>query len=111
MIWKQLLTWPRWFNSAILANALRESQVLLLVLLLGSTVLLGVANMNTQALDMHGRVIRQQGEPNFYHRRLDLAEQLIRETGRDDWALQMGMIRPENRKEASKTTTQEPLIM
>jgi hypothetical protein len=35
--------------------------------------------------------------PIAYRRRLDLANQLVEENGRDDWAIRLGMITPERK--------------
>jgi hypothetical protein len=41
---------------------------------------------------MHGRVVEVVGLPKKYERRRIFADELIKEMGRDDWAVQMGMI-------------------
>ena len=79
-------------------------QALLMVLLLGTTMWLGYENQSTRVYRMYGRSIYAEGPPRAYKRRLDLAEQLIKETGRDDWAIRLGMIQPQSSdlKEESK---------
>ena len=83
-----------YLDAALAGNAEREGKLLLLVLLFCSVALLGVANEYTKTLSMHGRLIQMDGNFEKYERRLELAEQLIKETGRDDWAIRLGMIVP-----------------
>ncbi|PKS08061.1 hypothetical protein jhhlp_006673 [Lomentospora prolificans] len=77
---------------ALAFNATSGGQILLFLLLISSSALLGLANATTKELQMHGNTLRVVGEPKKYRRRLDLARELIKETGRDDWAIRMAMI-------------------
>lgn len=43
---------------------------------------------------MFGRVVQVDGKPKHYVRRLDMVKKLIAESGRDDWAIQMGLVVP-----------------
>ncbi|KAE8130931.1 hypothetical protein BDV38DRAFT_265890 [Aspergillus pseudotamarii] len=83
-----------YLNVALASNVKLSGQVLLLLLLVGTSGLLGLVNMLTQGLQMHGNLITVDGPRRKYRRRLDLAEALIKETGRDDWAVRLGMISP-----------------
>ncbi|OGM49371.1 hypothetical protein ABOM_003599 [Aspergillus bombycis] len=83
-----------YFNVALASNAKLSGQVLLLLLFAGTAGLLGLVNMLTQGFQMHGNLITVDGPRRQYRRRLDLAETLIKETGRDDWAVRLGMINP-----------------
>jgi hypothetical protein len=81
------------FTSAALSgNVSSVGGVLIAGLLLISAALLGLCNAWTSNLRMFGRVVSQGGPAKAYRRRLDLANELIKETGRDDWAIAMGMI-------------------
>ena len=79
-------------NAGLASNSSPVGQVVLLVLLCSSGALLGLANEYTDSLAMYGRVIERVGPRTKYKRRLELAEQLIAETGREDWAIKLGMI-------------------
>ncbi|PHH67035.1 hypothetical protein CDD81_4430 [Ophiocordyceps australis] len=95
--------------AALASNATYKGKILILALLGGSVGLLGIANSTTKDIAMHGHIIKVHGDRRCYQRRLDLAEELIRETGRNDWALRMGMIINED---ISVGVTQlEPVIM
>ena len=76
-------------------NATSAGNLALVCVLLGSALLLGCENMlvDTDTLLMHGVVLAVKDRSKPYVRRLDLAHELIKETGRDDWAKQLGMIK------------------
>lgn len=78
--------------AALAGNTTGNGSLILLCLLLISAAVLGLSNSMANALRMHGRVVRAEGEPKAYGRRLDLVDELIKETGRDDWAISLGMI-------------------
>lgn len=87
------------YGSAVLAfNTSTVGSLLLAGLLLGSAALLGMCNMATTKLRMFGRVLQVEGEPKRYARRLRMVEELIGESGRDDWAIGMGLIVPSTEK-------------
>ncbi|KAK6820425.1 hypothetical protein RU639_007603 [Aspergillus parasiticus] len=83
-----------YLDVALASNAKLSGQALLLLHLIGTAGLLGLVNMLTQGLQMHGNLITVDIPRRKYRRRLDLAEALICETGRDDWAVRLGMINP-----------------
>lgn len=85
-----------YLDAALAGNAKQEGKVLLIVLLFCSVTLLGVANECTEVLKMHGKLVKVDGAPKAYARRLDLTEQLIKEMGREDWAVRLGMKLPDN---------------
>ncbi|OCK79938.1 hypothetical protein K432DRAFT_353940 [Lepidopterella palustris CBS 459.81] len=86
------------YSSVIVSeNCSNLGSLVILMLLLASTAILGMSNLLLPKQRMHDRVISVVGEPVKYKRRLDLAKQLIKETGRDDWAVGLGMIVPEMR--------------
>ncbi|KXS95054.1 hypothetical protein AC578_3884 [Pseudocercospora eumusae] len=91
-----------YLDAALAGNASQTSKLLLLILLFGSVALLGIANECTQVLQMHGRVVEVVGLPKAYPRRLALAEELILETGRKDWAVRLGMVQPDHNIESEK---------
>ncbi|KLO14780.1 hypothetical protein SCHPADRAFT_292005 [Schizopora paradoxa] len=83
------------YMSAILAfNATPVGSLAILSLLLSSAGLLGLCNSMTKKLRMFDCVVYQVGEPKKYERRLHMAKELIEESGRDDWAIGMGLIVP-----------------
>jgi hypothetical protein len=83
-----------YLNAALASNATKNGQSILVLLLFVSAGLLGFANVRSRHSFMYGRQIELVKQPQPYKRRLDLAEQLIRETKRDDWAIRLGMIQP-----------------
>lgn len=81
-----------YLGAALVSNLTQIGQILLLVLLIASAGLLAIANSATENLQMHGKIVSVSGVPKPYHRRLALANDLIAETQRDDWAVRLGMI-------------------
>ncbi|KAM5511695.1 hypothetical protein FOXYSP1_06495 [Fusarium oxysporum f. sp. phaseoli] len=79
--------------AAFVSNATQFGKILILVLLGGSAGLLAITNSLTDKLLMHGYILQPANTvPKAYKRRRELAEALIEEKGRDDWAISMGMI-------------------
>ncbi|EGC45411.1 conserved hypothetical protein [Histoplasma capsulatum var. duboisii H88] len=91
-------------DVALVSNVSKSGQILILALFVFSTALLACANAMTSELYMHGRRISAMGKSIKYARRLDLANELIRETKRDDWALRLGMIVRQSRDASTSTT-------
>ncbi|KAI5820326.1 hypothetical protein BZA77DRAFT_274802 [Pyronema omphalodes] len=83
-------------TAAFSGNATRFGSVTILCLLLFSASLLGLSNKVRRTFHMHGCVLKVDGEPKRYERRLDLAQELIKEFKRSDWAVGLGMIRPDD---------------
>ncbi|KAK5175334.1 uncharacterized protein LTR77_000472 [Saxophila tyrrhenica] len=83
-----------WLSAGFSTTAGKDGQVVLLALLFCSAGMLGLANLSTRVSCMYGRQLQSKDSPERFERRLDLAEQLIQETGRQDWALRLGMIQP-----------------
>ncbi|KAJ5534918.1 hypothetical protein N7527_001172 [Penicillium freii] len=81
-----------YLSAALSGNLSTTGSLYLLCLLLVSAGLLELCTGLATRLQMYGRTIRVVGKPIPYTRRLDLVEELIRETGRDDWAMGLGMI-------------------
>ncbi|PGH02630.1 hypothetical protein GX51_04513 [Blastomyces parvus] len=90
-------------DVALVSNVSLSGQILILALFVFSTALLALTNAMTSELHMHGRKISAMGKSIKYGRRLDMANELIRETKRDDWALRLGMIVRQS-KDASTST-------
>ncbi|KAL6228852.1 hypothetical protein BDW75DRAFT_226129 [Aspergillus navahoensis] len=78
--------------AALSENSSTAGSLVLLVLLLFSAASLELGTSLSKGLRMHGRIVRTVGTPIGYRRRLDLVQELIQETGRDDWAIGLGMI-------------------
>ena len=78
--------------AALAINASTEGRLSLLFLPIFSVMLLEWSNATATNFQMHGRALKVGGTPIAYVRRLDLVKQLIEETGRDDWAIGLGMI-------------------
>lgn len=92
-----------YLDAALAGNAHQEGKVLLLILMFCSVALLGIANEYTEVLTMHGRLVKVRGTKS-YARRLDLADELVKEAGREDWAVRLGMVQP---KKDSKAKSEE----
>ena len=87
-----LATLMVYINAAVSVNASQACQIIILALLLLSVGLVAVGNERQESLHMHGCKIQVEGKPKKYARRLDLADELIKYTGQDDWAIRLGMI-------------------
>ncbi|SJL14835.1 uncharacterized protein ARMOST_18306 [Armillaria ostoyae] len=84
------------YVSAILAfNASTIGSLLIAGLLLSTVALLTLCNSSTQCLQMCDRVIRRVRISERYPRRRVLADQLVAEMGRKDWAIGMGLVLPD----------------
>ncbi len=81
-----------YINAAVTTNASQAGEITILALLLLSVGLVAMSNELQESLYMHGCKVQVEGEPKKYARRLDLAHELIDYTGRDDWAIRLGMI-------------------
>ncbi|KAG7443745.1 uncharacterized protein BT62DRAFT_981914 [Guyanagaster necrorhizus] len=79
--------------AALAGNASRVGSLLIACLLLCSVALLGLCNSLTNCLQMYDCVVRVEGEPKQYKRRLDMAADLIVESGRRDWAIDIGLVK------------------
>ena len=79
-------------DAALASNVDQFGKIMLLIVLIVDVGLLAIANEFTEKAVMKGRVIRVKGKRKKYSRRLDMAEELIKETGRNDWAYRLGMI-------------------
>ena len=81
-----------YIDAAVTTNASQAGEITILALLLLSVGLVAMSNEMQESLYMHGCKVQVDGEPKKYARRLDLAHELIKYTGRDDWAIRLGMI-------------------
>ncbi|KAF9029057.1 hypothetical protein BDZ89DRAFT_1065749 [Hymenopellis radicata] len=75
-------------TAALASNASTLGSLVIALLLLVSVALL----------------VHVVGEPKKYTRRLDMAKELIEETGRNDWAVSMGLVLPGESVGPSKVT-------
>ena len=97
------------YGSAVMAtNASQLGKILLIGLLLVSATILGISNELENQLCMHGHILRKEGSPIMYARRLHLAQELMKETGRSDWAVRLGMV---NAEDISPETPYGPATM
>ena len=78
--------------AALASNASKVGSLFIATLLLVSVGLLGICNALTRDLQMFDCTVHVVAGPKKYNRRLDMAEELIKEAGRDDWAIGMGLI-------------------
>lgn len=81
-----------------LANTKRENKIVLILGLLFGHGVLVVSNARRKELKLNDRKVKmssEEGSIKSYSRRLELAEELVKETGRSDWAIRLGMINPE----------------
>ncbi|KAF8910340.1 hypothetical protein CPB85DRAFT_1515212 [Mucidula mucida] len=76
-------------TATLASNAPTVSSLVIALLLLVSVGLLGLCDSLTRDLHMFGRKVHVVGEPKKYTRRLDMAKELIEETGRIAWAVAM----------------------
>lgn len=74
------------------ANATVKGQVNIAILLLGNAAALATANFLTNSLRIKERVLQVHGPRKAYERRSILASELVAESGREDWAVAMGLI-------------------
>jgi len=82
-------------TAALSANATTFGNIMLMALLFVEVGLLGLSNKLLRGLHLHERVVTVTRGPKKYNRRLDLAQELISETGRRDWAVGLGLVTPE----------------
>lgn len=94
-----------YFAVVALANARDVEKVVLMCAVLLSHGGLAWCNSQTKELVMNGRRVRVVDSPasvKKYSRRLEMAEELIREMGRSDFAVRLGLINPKKTKQRSK---------
>lgn len=87
--------------AALAANASQAGKLLFALQLLVSGTCLAISNHLNASSSMHGCVLEKMGVPKKYERRQTLADELIEETGREDWAIRLGMIVPKTSTETS----------
>jgi hypothetical protein len=96
--------------AALTINAIQIGKMTILLLLVVSGRLLAVCNESVDALQTNGFRVRRKGKRIAYRRRLDLANQLVEESGEDDWAVRLGMTtleRKANRKKEQAAEEEE----
>ncbi|KAK5682358.1 hypothetical protein LTS10_005485 [Elasticomyces elasticus] len=94
-----LSTLSVYLAAILLVNATNTGKTTVLLLMILNATLVTIANARPKDLHMNGKLLKSVGEPKAYGRRLDLAHELIKETGRKDWALRTGMVQPEEGEE------------
>jgi hypothetical protein len=100
-----------YLDAALASNVNQAGKFILLILLIASAGILAIANETTQMLQMHGRLIKVEGSRTRYKRRLEMVAQLIKESGRDDWAMRMGMIVRKKGEKNGQPDDQEGVTM
>jgi hypothetical protein len=93
--------------AALTINASQTGKMAILLLLVVSSGLLAICNESVDTLQMNGFRVRHKGKPVAYRRRLDLASQLVEESGRDDWAIRLGMITPKRKANGKEQAAEE----
>lgn len=81
-----------YLDAALASNTALTGKVMLLVLLITSAGLLAIANERTDVFQMHGRLLSVEGERTHYRRRLDMGNELVKQSGRRDWAIRLGIV-------------------
>ncbi|KAK0190133.1 hypothetical protein F5146DRAFT_1122490 [Armillaria mellea] len=83
------------YAAAILAfNASTVGSVLIGGLPLWSVALLTLSNSLTRCFQMYNCIVQMDGNPVRYGRRLEMANKLVDESKREDWAVGMGLVLP-----------------
>jgi hypothetical protein len=98
-----LATLLAYMVPALAANATCRGQIIIACMLIYNAALLGAANHRTTALHMKGRDLTVEGECKAYDRRRVLADELIAESGRTDWAIAMGLIPDQSHRQGIVT--------
>ncbi|ETI27761.1 hypothetical protein G647_00210 [Cladophialophora carrionii CBS 160.54] len=87
-----------WMAVVALGGASDLEKATLVGAVIAGHLILVYENARAEELVMNGRIVRVAKAPDAlkrYARRLDMAEELIREVGRGDFAVRLGMINPE----------------
>nr|OQO23043.1 hypothetical protein B0A51_10078 [Rachicladosporium sp. CCFEE 5018] len=84
-----------WGSPMLAATASSRGHIVILGLLVCNAALLFLANVETKGLQMKGKMARVEVRRKYERRRI-LAEELIEESGRDDWAIAMALIPPKS---------------
>lgn len=95
--------------AVVLVSASDEEKLMFVLSILLSHVILAYSSSKATDLVMNERRIKiagGSGGVKKYSRRLELAEELIREMGRSDFAVRLGLINPEQ-AESSEAKTVE----
>ncbi|KAH6909353.1 hypothetical protein BKA70DRAFT_1278275 [Coprinopsis sp. MPI-PUGE-AT-0042] len=90
--------------AALVPNTSNLAALILILLTLSSAGLLGLSNSLTKDLTMFGRTLRVSQTPKQYPRRLVMAEELIAESQRRDWAVRMGLVLPDKGDTATQVS-------
>ncbi|PBK92136.1 hypothetical protein ARMGADRAFT_872010, partial [Armillaria gallica] len=71
-------------------------RMMITCLLLCSSAILSLSNTLTPCLRLPDCSVCVQGLPKKYNQRSEMAKELIEASGRDDWAIGLGLVTPEN---------------
>ncbi|PBK82449.1 hypothetical protein ARMGADRAFT_1019628 [Armillaria gallica] len=85
-----------YMSCAVAGNASTVGNLHIAFLLLCSAALLGLCNSSTQCFQMFNRVVRKCGEEKEYEQRLEMAKDLVRISGKGNWAVRMELMKPED---------------
>lgn len=96
-----------YLSAALGSNGSQVGKFVIIILFMINAGLLTVSNGLKHTLHMKGRVITKSEPAKVYERRLDMTNCLIRESGRNDWAIKMGMINENKIEVATKDMTVE----
>lgn len=102
-------TFLAYLAPTLVANATRNGQFVVALLVVASAAMLSMINRSTTFLSMKQRVLRLDGERKAYKSRSELARELISQSGRNDWACAMGLITPEPSK--TESNLQGPVVI
>lgn len=81
-----------YLDAVVVSNGSTGGKLLLLFLMFATVSLLGLCNEYTDVLSMYGRSMKICLPRKGYPRRLDLANELMAETGQKEWAVRLGMV-------------------
>lgn len=99
-----------YLTAGLATNASSPGKALLLLLMFATALMVELANGCTDELRLHGKVVRRHGKRNRYERRMQMAEDLVKEVGRDDWCEKMGMVLS-SRKEKTGSKQSGPVVV
>ena len=81
-----------YLTAALSANATTLGNIVLMIVLFVGVGLLGYSNKCVRGIHMYERVAKVVGEPKQYERRLDMVNEIIEETGKENWAVELKML-------------------
>ncbi|EXJ89767.1 hypothetical protein A1O3_02834 [Capronia epimyces CBS 606.96] len=103
-----------YFSIVVLANASDQGKMGLAVSILLGHASLALVNARTEQLAMNDRIIKVSqlpGSVKKYSRRLEMAEDLVKEVGRSDFAVRLGIIKPDTDRQGQGAPDNEVVTM